>query len=340
MAKRTTNPKSKARYKSFVDLADDDFIENQFGESNNNSNEEKPSLSFSLSELKNKNVVNQPNVNIVDNTNNVVPQQEIKEVTGQVVETTTTISNQEVIQEQPATTVQNATVSNVEQETVIQNNEVKNVEQQQPVIEKNVVTSSVQPLQESITPTQPSLVQNPQPNEVINQPLDEEENKNFDEKIEIKTEVKETPKKVYEVNYDDILNPQKVEKTKTIEDLFEKKDPIKELFSQNNQSQNLESGENNLESSEKKYSNLKPRSTVRTYNEAIKNQEVNTETNHFEENKIKQFLNVREKLEVKTNIYLKNSIVIKLKELEERTNESRSSIINKLIEIALKNIEE
>ncbi|MDE6082523.1 MAG: hypothetical protein K2F52_01435 [Malacoplasma sp.] len=168
-----------------------------------------------------------------------------------------------------------------------------------------------------------------------------------------KSSTEQPIKKVYEVNYDDILNEKPVEKREVVESFFEKKDPIKELFSAKddnitiNKNNNDKYGLNNKDLNEKEqtnennnsYKNLKPRSTIKTYNEALKNQENNKSENYFEEDKIKQFLNVREKLEVKTNIYLKNSIVIKLKELEERTNESRSSIINKLIEMALKNIE-
>lgn len=61
---------------------------------------------------------------------------------------------------------------------------------------------------------------------------------------------------------------------------------------------------------------------------------------NFSPNKIKDLISFKEKLDVKTNIYLKSSIVVKLKELEKRTNESRSSIINKLLEYAIKNMEE
>lgn len=130
----------------------------------------------------------------------------------------------------------------------------------------------------------------------------------------------------YEVNYDDIL----------YED--DKKSQIaKELFSEDKPKlPNVYIDENG----EKNYRNLKPRQTTKTYNQALQNQEEQIKAIHsFQENKVKELLTIKEKLDVKTNIYLKSSIVIKLKELEERTNESRSSIINKLIEIALKNME-
>lgn len=147
--------------------------------------------------------------------------------------------------------------------------------------------------------------------------------------------VESTERKInYEVNYDDILVDEP------------KKQVLKELFEFNNNEQLHKSNQNNYTSykeyrqSENEYKNLKPRSTTKTFNEAIRNQERMKQSTAFEENKIKQFLTVKEKLDVKTNIYLKSSIVIKLKELEERTNESRSSIINKLIEIALKHMEE
>lgn len=120
----------------------------------------------------------------------------------------------------------------------------------------------------------------------------------------------------YEVNYDDILY-----------DDENKKEIIKEFFV-----------------NDKKNKNLKPRATIKTYNEALKKQEnLQKEISNgenVEDEKIKKFLSVKEKLDVKTNIYLKSSVVIKLRELEEKTNESRSSIINRLIEIALKKIDE
>ena len=126
--------------------------------------------------------------------------------------------------------------------------------------------------------------------------------------------IKKFEKKIeYNVDYQDVLEEK---------ESLEKSEIIKKFFVQN-ENQN----------------NLKPRNTTRTFNQAVKNIE-HSENKSFGDEKIKQFLTVKEKLDVKTNIYLKSSIVIKLKELEERTNESRSSIINKLIEIALKNIEE
>ncbi len=167
----------------------------------------------------------------------------------------------------------------------------------------------------------------------------EEKNKLIRNNHNSENTVKKDEKKIYEVNYDDILNDKEVvDKKDVMESFFEKKDPIKDLFTSEPKSKknfdNLNKSDEN-----KLYKNLKPRSTIKTYNEAIKKQEINKSENYFEEDKIKQFLYVKEKLEVKTNIYLKSSIVIKLKELEERTNESRSSIINKLIEMALKSIE-
>lgn len=132
----------------------------------------------------------------------------------------------------------------------------------------------------------------------------------------------------YEVNYDDILKPEENEKKEIIKELFEQK---KDVNKKNN----------NNDDENKEFKNLKPRNTLKTYNEALKKQEdVSVEKTNFEEEKIKQFLTVKEKLDIKTNIYLKSSVVIKLRELEEKTNESRSSIINKLIEIALKTIEQ
>lgn len=282
---------SKAKKFTFTDLADDDFVNNQFGENNNNivenNGETKNSnINFSLSDLKNSNNVNFNKTPPLDRVNDQ-----------QIIETNETISS-------------------------------NNQDQKPKINEVNIENKTMEEF----------------PKEIFQTNLEEEKNKNSVEEITVKQEVKhqleiQEQKKVYEVDYDDIIHPEKAKESKLLENLFEKKDPIKELFSTKNDV-NTTTEALNVDESDKRYSNLKPRSTLKTYNEAIKNQATNAETNHFEENKIKQFLNIKEKLEVKTNIYLKNSIVIKLKELEERTNESRSSIINKLIEIALKNIEE
>lgn len=282
---------SKAKKFTFTDLADDDFVNNQFGENNNNivenNGETKNSnINFSLSDLKNSNNVNFNKTPPLDRVNDQ-----------QIIETNETISS-------------------------------NNQDQKPKINEVNIENKTMEEF----------------PKEIFQTNSEKEKNKNSVEEITVKQEVKhqleiQEQKKVYEVDYDDIIHPEKAKESKLLENLFEKKDPIKELFSTKNDV-NTTTEALNVDESDKRYSNLKPRSTLKTYNEAIKNQATNAETNHFEENKIKQFLNIKEKLEVKTNIYLKNSIVIKLKELEERTNESRSSIINKLIEIALKNIEE
>lgn len=96
----------------------------------------------------------------------------------------------------------------------------------------------------------------------------------------------------------------------------------------------------NIERKKKKnILNLKPRSNLKSYNIAAKNLNKRENESLFNDEKIKEIITIKEKLDIKTNIYLKSSLVIKLKALEELTNESRSAIINKLLEIALKNIE-
>lgn len=225
---------------------------------------------------------------------------------------------------------------------VQQNNQ--DIEKKEPNQESSTVNTAIvnkeqvknEPLNEEIIYEKYNLESdNQQPSSVSSSNDTEVQNIEIDNKNNQVTE-----KKVYEVNYDDILNESVPQKNKeVIDSLIEKKDPIKELFNTKEEKEISQNSEDS-EQETKVYKNLKPRSTVKTYNEALKKQEQRQVDVHFEENKIKQFLNVREKLEVKTNIYLKNSIVIKLSELEARTNESRSSIINKLIEIALKTIEE
>lgn len=56
--------------------------------------------------------------------------------------------------------------------------------------------------------------------------------------------------------------------------------------------------------------------------------------------KIDAFFKEKEKLDVKTNIYLKKENYLKIEEIYKSTGNSRSSIINKLIEIALNKIGE
>lgn len=54
---------------------------------------------------------------------------------------------------------------------------------------------------------------------------------------------------------------------------------------------------------------------------------------------INKFISVKEKLEIKTNIYLKPNLVLKIKKICDETGNSRSSIINKLLELAIKEFE-
>ncbi|WPL39578.1 hypothetical protein [Malacoplasma iowae] len=80
---------------------------------------------------------------------------------------------------------------------------------------------------------------------------------------------------------------------------------------------------------------------IRTFNESL-NYQTNNEnkTNELSNNsKANELFSSKEKLDVKTNIYLKPKLVFKIKELVDRTGESRSSVINKLIEFALEEME-
>lgn len=60
----------------------------------------------------------------------------------------------------------------------------------------------------------------------------------------------------------------------------------------------------------------------------------------FDDRKIENLFSYKEKLDIKTNIYLKKNLVIKIQELSKKTGDSRSLIINKLIELALKQLEQ
>lgn len=79
-----------------------------------------------------------------------------------------------------------------------------------------------------------------------------------------------------------------------------------------------------------------------TFNETVQMKRLPEEEQNIKEfnnEKIQQFIKTKEKLDVKTNIYLKPNLVNKITTLCKQTGESRSSIINKLIEHALKEIE-
>lgn len=177
---------------------------------------------------------------------------------------------------------------------------------------------------------------------------------NFSKKTEIPIEEKENFN--FEITQsNDSLNNNEVKKIKKINyevDYSEYDDGVDNKLNSNNSSRsndmNLE--KNHYETNEKRtqlrtYSSVldeKDLNRTNNYNEMSHNQENLSSTmgSTFSPNKIKDLISFKEKLDVKTNIYLKSSIVVKLKELEKRTNESRSSIINKLLEFAIKNMEE
>lgn len=73
----------------------------------------------------------------------------------------------------------------------------------------------------------------------------------------------------------------------------------------------------------------------KTFNQIINNVDNKNESN-LNNDKISNNFNVKEKLDVKTNIYLKQNLVFQIQEISKKTGESRSSVINRLIEIALK----
>lgn len=83
------------------------------------------------------------------------------------------------------------------------------------------------------------------------------------------------------------------------------------------------------------------KTVIRTFNESLSYQSNNeNHGNDFPSNsKASELFSSKEKLDVKTNIYLKPKLVFKIKELVDKTGESRSSVINKLIEFALEEME-
>lgn len=65
----------------------------------------------------------------------------------------------------------------------------------------------------------------------------------------------------------------------------------------------------------------------------------NASKSNIKQTDINKFISVKEKLEIKTNIYLKPNLVLKIKKICDETGNSRSSIINKLLELAIKEFE-
>ncbi len=63
----------------------------------------------------------------------------------------------------------------------------------------------------------------------------------------------------------------------------------------------------------------------------------NTRT-RISDNSLNGFFDVKEKLDVKTNIYIKKWIYDEIEQIHKKTNISRSSVINKLLEHALKEL--
>lgn len=120
---------------------------------------------------------------------------------------------------------------------------------------------------------------------------------------------------------------------------------IKKDEKDNNISSNLGFSQNSTRTQLRTYSSVLEEKELSNHNYKHNLDDVHqnlsgTMASTFSPNKIKDLISFKEKLDIKTNIYLKSSIVIKLKELEKRTNESRSSIINKLLEYAIKSMEE
>lgn len=142
-----------------------------------------------------------------------------------------------------------------------------------------------------------------------------EENKSFPIKNESKNE--------YFSDYSDIIDENEKEIVKEI-----KKEPI---FNYSKPSISKKSNSFN------QYQ-ISNKSKIKSYNEFVN--EIEPKKYNFNEEKIEKIISFKEKLDVKTNIYLKASIVDKIKEIQDRTNESRSSIINKLLELALKRFED
>lgn len=183
--------------------------------------------------------------------------------------------------------------------------------------------------------SQKESISNNSSNKIEIQQIDKKTNSNtFDFEIKQKKdlgneEVKNVKKINYEIDYseyDDVNDKQKVSN-----------------FSRPNNYEKVYHDEKRTQL--KTYSSIlneKDSNEINRYNETLENQEnlSGTMGSTFSPNKIKDLISFKEKLDVKTNIYLKSSVVIKLKELEKRTNESRSSIINKLLEFAIKNMEE
>lgn len=184
--------------------------------------------------------------------------------------------------------------------------------------------------------------------------ITETKNDNISENIEknpqnpINNEIKEekyVSKYDIDINYDDD-EPVKNNTSSNNVDNSKNNEVENKTFANDHQNKsNIDIAEKNETSkpifNERPVEERNSKTVIRTFNESL-NYQTNNEnkTNELSNNsKANELFSSKEKLDVKTNIYLKPKLVFKIKELVDRTGESRSSVINKLIEFALEEME-
>lgn len=144
-------------------------------------------------------------------------------------------------------------------------------------------------------------------------PVNIDEKNNFSINSEV---IKKTSENHLEIGNQEI---QKIERI--VPDQFNTVEPEKSTFI-----------EQNKERSFNKVSQLK------TFNESVKANFNEDFKLSFKEEKLNNFFVQKERLDIKTNIYLKQKLVEQINYLSKKLGESRSLVINKLIEHALKDI--
>ncbi|KFB07739.1 hypothetical protein [Malacoplasma iowae] len=182
----------------------------------------------------------------------------------------------------------------------------------------------------------------------------ETKNDNISENIEknpqnpINNEIKEekyVSKYDIDINYDDD-EPVKNNTSSNNVDTSKNNEVENKTFANDDQNKsNINIAEKNETSkpifNERPVEERNSKTVIRTFNESL-NYQTNNENKKNElsnNSKANELFSSKEKLDVKTNIYLKPKLVFKIKELVDRTGESRSSVINKLIEFALEEME-
>lgn len=284
---------------TFTDLSDDVITNDE------PKNEKPANFDLNLSELNNKKE-NVPNVSINNINNETKPTQQPEPIKEEV----------EVVQQQP--------IQQEVKEVVIEEPKIE-IKQETKPVEKEKTQTVVESIKKVV---EPKNIRN-----VVEKINKIEESKKQQEIQEQQQVVVKQP---------EIINPvvsQPVELTNVVQ-----QQPIQQPQQEYVSKYDFNIDYDSEVPIKQQIQEQQKQKTIHTFNETVQmnnnpnivNQQV--QTNTFDNNKIQHFFTAKEKLDVKTNIYLKPNLVNQIQALSKQTGESRSAIINKLIEHALKDI--